>query len=212
MVEDHALLAESLCLALRAEGVAATRSPVDDLSVIERVCVDAAPATVLLDLDLGAAGDGAELVASLSAAGCRVVVVTGDDSVARWGRCLAEGAVGVVSKTEPMTRVVDALRAAATGLPVTSSAERHRLIGAHRAAQERRRAELAPFESLSPRERVVLGGIVEGRSVAELAASEVVSQATVRAQVRAVLTKLGVSSQLQAAAAARRAGWKPPRR
>lgn len=42
----------------------------------------------------------------------------------------------------------------------------------------------------------------------EIASDAVVSVATVRSQVRGVLTKLGVSSQLQAVARARRAGWR----
>jgi DNA-binding NarL/FixJ family response regulator len=34
-----------------------------------------------------------------------------------------------------------------------------------------------------------------------------VSEATVRSQIKSVLSKLGAASQLQAVAAARRAGW-----
>ena len=46
-----------------------------------------------------------------------------------------------------------------------------------------------------------------GLPAAAIAAAGYVSEATVRTQIRAVLTKLGVTSQLQAVALARRAGW-----
>ncbi len=39
-----------------------------------------------------------------------------------------------------------------------------------------------------------------------------VSEATVRSQIRSVLTKLGVNSQLEAVALAWRMGWVPTRR
>jgi two-component system nitrate/nitrite response regulator NarL len=56
-----------------------------------------------------------------------------------------------------------------------------------------------PFERLSPRERQVLRALCDGKSVTAIA--------TVRAQVRAVLAKLGAGSQLEAVAEANRCGW-----
>ena len=53
----------------------------------------------------------------------------------------------------------------------------------------------------------MLHALASGQSAAQIAAAAYVSEATVRTQVRAVLTKLGVTSQLQAIALARRAGW-----
>jgi DNA-binding NarL/FixJ family response regulator len=50
---------------------------------------------------------------------------------------------------------------------------------------------------------------MEGRSVDRIAETSFVSSDTVRTQVRAILTKLGVNSQLEAVAMARRAGWFP---
>jgi two-component system nitrate/nitrite response regulator NarL len=49
-----------------------------------------------------------------------------------------------------------------------------------------------------------------GRTVQEIAAEAVVSVATVRTQVRAVLRKLDVPSQVAAIGRARAAGWIPP--
>ena len=85
--------------------------------------------------------------------------------------------------------------------------ERRSLLQATKAARAREAVLAEPFERLSSRETQVLQALADGRSVAEIARDWVVSEATVRTQVRAVLTKLGVTSQLAAVAAARRAGW-----
>ncbi len=72
---------------------------------------------------------------------------------------------------------------------------------------DRRSSVLAPFHCLTAREGQVLRALAEGVGVAAIAADWFVSEATVRSQVRGVLTKLGVTSQLEAVAAAHRCGW-----
>jgi DNA-binding NarL/FixJ family response regulator len=76
---------------------------------------------------------------------------------------------------------------------------------------DRQRAEtetaLAPFRRLTPREEEVLAALVDGEPAVAIAERDTVSEATVRSHIRSVLTKLGVGSQLQAVAQARRAGW-----
>ncbi|RYJ01406.1 MAG: LuxR family transcriptional regulator, partial [Actinomycetales bacterium] len=54
---------------------------------------------------------------------------------------------------------------------------------------------------LTPREREVLAMLHEGSSTAVIAERLDISQTTVRSQIRAVLRKLGVRSQLAAVAA-----------
>ena len=53
----------------------------------------------------------------------------------------------------------------------------------------------------------MLHALAAGHSVGCIATAWFVSEATVRSQVRAILTKLGVSSQLEAVAAAHRQQW-----
>lgn len=48
-----------------------------------------------------------------------------------------------------------------------------------------------------------------GRTVREIAIDGVVSEATVRTQVKAILAKLEVTSQLAAVGLAHRVGWRP---
>ena len=63
------------------------------------------------------------------------------------------------------------------------------------------------FARLTHREREVLGALVDGHGVHDIAASDVVSEATVRTQVKSILAKLEVSSQLAAVGLAHRMGW-----
>ena len=62
-------------------------------------------------------------------------------------------------------------------------------------------------KTVTPRERDVLALIVDGRPAAEIARRAAVALPTVRAQVRSILQKLEVNSQMAAAAMARSAGW-----
>ena len=62
-------------------------------------------------------------------------------------------------------------------------------------------------EQLTTVEADVLRALGPGDSVSRIAEKRVVSEATVRTQVRAVLQKLGVTSQLEAVARARAADW-----
>ena len=51
---------------------------------------------------------------------------------------------------------------------------------------------------------------MKGRTVREIATLGVVSEATVRTQVKSVLAKLEVTSQLAAVGLAHQAGWRAP--
>jgi len=61
------------------------------------------------------------------------------------------------------------------------------------------------------REREVLAALVDGLSAEEIAETHYVALTTVRSQIRSVLQKLGVRSQLAAVAQANRIGWKADR-
>ena len=63
------------------------------------------------------------------------------------------------------------------------------------------------FATLTEREQVVLAELIEGHCAEDIAKGAFVSISTVRSQIKAILQKLGVNSQLAAVAMARRAGW-----
>ena len=63
------------------------------------------------------------------------------------------------------------------------------------------------FATLTEREEVVLAELLEGHCAEEIAKAAFVSISTIRSQIKSILQKLGVNSQLAAVALARRAGW-----
>jgi len=63
------------------------------------------------------------------------------------------------------------------------------------------------FERLSPREQNVLLSLMKGSTAREIADKDCVSLATVRSQIRSIISKLGVSSQLAAVVLAYQSGW-----
>jgi two-component system, NarL family, nitrate/nitrite response regulator NarL len=207
IIDDHELIVAALAAALRAEGC-----DVDVPSLGEALpawSLETAPHVALLDLDLGAHGSGEDLLPALIASGCKVLVVSGTSNESVIGRCLWRGASGWLQKSASLDQLLAAILALAAGGEVLSGSERDRLMRVWRERREVESAALAPFLRLSPRERAVLGLLMEGRSVDRIARTSFVSSGTVRTQVRAILTKLGVNSQLEAVAMAKRAGWVP---
>ncbi|MGH2867920.1 MAG: response regulator transcription factor [Solirubrobacteraceae bacterium] len=63
------------------------------------------------------------------------------------------------------------------------------------------------FDALSPREQQVLRGLMRGWSAHAIAAALHTSLPTTRTHIQAILHKVGVHSQLEAASLAYRAGW-----
>jgi two-component system, NarL family, nitrate/nitrite response regulator NarL len=212
IVEDHALFAESLELALNLEGYDARRLPLPTQTRATGQFIAASrrlhPRVVLLDLDLGAFGDGVRLIHPLAASGANVVVVTASGDKSRWGECLSYGARKTMAKTQPLNEILSVVRRIHQGLPVADAAERERLLmqwEEHRKAVEDQRRRL---DALTTREREVLARLQDGVPVRDIARLNFVSEATVRTQVKSILAKLGVTSQLAAVGLAHNAGWK----
>jgi DNA-binding NarL/FixJ family response regulator len=126
--------------------------------------------------------------------------------------CLEAGAVGWLGKDTFLDDVVSALDDVLDGTPLIGRGAREALIDELRIERAGQRRALSPFEQLTQRERDVLAALVEGMSAEEIADTQFVALATVRSQIRAVLRKLGVRSQLAAVAQANRVGWAPSSR
>ncbi|GAA3549852.1 response regulator [Nocardioides daeguensis] len=213
LVEDHALFAQSLDFALSREGHAVLALTPDEFTTAAALLGrirQVRPHVVLLDLDLGPLGDGRLLIAPLHRAGIQVVVLTATTDRVRWGECLAVGARRVLSKTGTLHTVLDTITALSRGEAVLDPAERGELVALALEKGREQREIRARFETLTRREAVVLGHLMRGESVRDVAHAFVVSESTVRTQVKRILAKLEVSSQLTAVGLANRIGWQPP--
>lgn len=212
IVDDHVLFAESLEVALSLEGydVRRLQLPVDggSMATVRSLVLRANPRTVLLDLDLGRFGDGMNLVAPLAKAGINVVVLTASEELGRWGGCMRLGARRVLPKSGALQQALATVRRLHQGLPVVDREELESLLDAW--TRERRSHDdlHRRLELLTPRERQVLGALIQGRTVRTISQDSVVSEATVRTQVKSILNKLEVSSQLAAVGLANQVGWR----
>jgi two-component system nitrate/nitrite response regulator NarL len=207
LVDDHQLLVETLQMSLRQAGFDVSVPPGVSFDQVLATAAEVRPTLVVLDLDLEGSGYGYDLIGPLRDLGAEVLVLTGTTDRIELARCLEAGALGIASKTHGFGHVLDQIRRAAAGETVTPVTERAQLLAdlsTHRRATEQRKA---PFEALSARERNVLRQIVDGQQAAAIAKASFVSLATVRTQIRSILMKLDVTSQVAAVALARQGGW-----
>ena len=210
IVEDHALLAESLAVALRLRDFPdvdiCDPSALDVESVLG--CVDGVkPDVVLLDVFLGNFGVSLPLIRPIVERGVKVLILTATQDRVVLGRCLEEGASGVFDKSQAFDELLTWVVDAALGRTTMRPAARDELLADLDDHRRGTGALRASFDRLTDREREVLAAIIAGSNAEEIAANQHVAISTVRSHIRSILDKLGVNSQLAAVALARRAGW-----
>ena len=168
------------------------------------------PQCVLLDIRLGeAAGSGIDLIAPMRAAGAVVVMLTAETRRGVLASCLEQGAAGWIGKHTFLDDAVAAVEGALTGTPLVGCATREAMLDELRIERAGLRRALSSFEQLTMRESKVLAALVDGCAAEEIAETQFVALTTVRTQIRAILRKLGVRSQLAAVAYVNRMGWTP---
>jgi DNA-binding NarL/FixJ family response regulator len=116
--------------------------------------------------------------------------------------CLEAGAAGWVGKGASMDEVDCALTHVVDAGTVIGRADRAALLAELQLERAGRLRANATFAQLTHREALVLGALIDGLSAEEIAAAHFVALTTVRSQIRAVLQKVGVRSQLAAVAVA----------
>jgi DNA-binding NarL/FixJ family response regulator len=197
-VDDHAAFADLLRLALdglddlECVGTARTAAAAEEL--IERV----APEIAVVDLVLGAE-DGLALVGRLRAARPDLVLVVSSarSDTGTLTAAAVAGANGFAPKSGEFPELLSVLRMARAGSVSVAPS----LLAAPAGEDE----ETGP-ERLTTRESEVLRLMGGGASVPEIARVLNISLNTCRSHVRAVHTKLGVRTQLEAVVTAQRLG------
>lgn len=127
-----------------------------------------------------------------------------ESSVAPW---VELGVAAVVPTSMALRDVRAAVERVLRGEQLIGVAVREGLLSHLRKRRHEHHLRTAAFASLSRREAAVLRQLAEGLSPEDIARTGFVSLNTVRTQVRAVLTKLGVRSIVAAVAMAYRSGW-----
>lgn len=148
-------------------------------------------AVILLDVRLPD-GNGLELLARTSRARRPAVIVLSSFETKQYvAAAIRFGAQGFMLKTEPIERLVAAIRRVAAG-GTSFSAEQLRAGG---------------YVSLTPRERELVRLIVAARSNDEIAAAFMTRRKTVETQLSRLYERLGVTSRVELAIRAEREGW-----
>jgi DNA-binding NarL/FixJ family response regulator len=209
IVDDEALVRAGLRMILSAA---------DDLDVVAEAedgadAVDAVrahqPDVVLMDIRMprldGLAATRAVLALDPAP---RVVVLTTFDLDDYVFRALEAGASGFLLKDTPPRDLVRAVQVVAAGEAMLSPAVTRRLIGhfAGSGPSSRPRDALARLEALTPREREVLVAVARGLSNADIGRELFMSEATVKAHVSRLLSKLDAGNRVQVAILAHDAG------
>lgn len=215
IVEEHTAVADVLdfCLwrSFRVRSVIVSRHQ----SVASIVATAARADIALVASRPGPLIDGEAIMTGLAAAGLPVIALSAvdvEDDPVHWGRCLVAGAVAVLPKSADLADLRQMLGLVLAEQPALSPvlASRLRDTVARAAAEDDRWRARERLGRLTGRERAVLDQLLAGRAPAEIAREDFVAEATVRSQIKSILTKLGVHSQIGAVAVARRAGWQTP--
>ncbi|HRW05784.1 MAG TPA: response regulator transcription factor [Caldilineaceae bacterium] len=115
-------------------------------------------------------------------------------------KVLQSGAAGYLMKEEAPAMIVDAVRGVARGeegwMSRRAVAQMNSLV--HREEND---------DALTPREQEVLQLVAAGKTNQEIARTLQISESTVEKHVGAIMTKLQVSSRVEAAVQAVRKGW-----
>jgi len=201
IVDDQELVRTGFRLFLETQpGLAVVGEAGDGEEAIERVR-ELRPDVVLMDIRMPTM-DGVEATAKLTSGAIepapRVLVLTTFDLDEYVFGALRAGAAGFLLKDAPRERLIEAIRVVHSGEALLSPSITRRLIEDFAARSDPIDPPAAVLAELTPREREVLVLGAHGLSNAEIAARLVVTEATVKSHVGAVLLKLGLRDRVQA--------------
>ena len=207
IVDDHALFRQGVHDALERE---------EDLSVVGEAenGLDALakarelnPDLILMDINMpGYGGQDAVRAIKRELPGIKVIMLSVHDDDESLFEAIKGGADGFLTKNVRVDALIGSVRSVAKGEAVLSG----KMIG----TILREYARLARMEAsdlvapLTPRERQVLDEIRQGSTNKDIANSLYISEYTVKAHVTSILRNLHLQNRYQAAAYARRMGFR----
>jgi DNA-binding NarL/FixJ family response regulator len=201
LADDHLPMRAEIRETLEQSGRFDVCAEAADGAAAVREAVEMRPDLCLLDIRMPGNGLAAawEITSRLPAT--RVVMLTVSRNDNDLFAALRAGASGYLLKDVDIDRLLEALDGVLLGEPAISKELVARLVSEFRDRSARRRSVLAPApvdEPLTSREWQVLDLLRQDHSTAQIAAELVLSQATVRSHVAAILRKLRVPDRAAA--------------
>jgi NarL family two-component system response regulator LiaR len=204
IVDDHAVVRQGIRALLEAEGGFQVVGEAGSGGEAALLAADLAPDVVLMDLVMPEMdGVTATRLIKQNSPRSQVIVLTSYHEDEHIYPAIRAGALSYLLKSVGLDELVAAVRKAARG-----EATLHPHVAA-RLAQELHGASAGTrwlYDTLSEREREVLGLIATGLSNAQIAERLVISERTVKSHVNNILSKLQVADRTQAAIFAWREG------
>ena len=202
LVDDDALVRAGLRMILSSAEDLEVVGEADDGARVLAAVREHRPDVILMDIRM-AEMDGITATAALRRLDPRpqVIVLTTFQADEQVMSALRAGASGFLVKDTPPAEIINAVRVVATGDAIISPSVTRTLLShlGNVQASERRRAAGQRLAALTDREREVAAAVASGASNGEVATSLFMSEATVKAHVSRLFTKLGVTNRVQIA-------------
>ena len=209
LVDDDALVRAGLRMILSSAQDLELVGEVDDGVRAVAAVREHRPDVVLMDIRMPEM-DGIAATAALRGleAPPQVIVLTTFQADEQVMSALRAGAAGFLLKDTPPAEIVNAVRLVASGEAMLSPSVTRTLLSHFGDAQasERRRYAAQRLAALPDRERQVAVAVGSGAPNAEVAVSLFMSEATVKAHVSRLFTKLDVTSRVHIAIVVHDAG------
>ena len=202
LVDDDALVRAGLRMILSSAEDLEVVGDVDDGAGAVSAVLSLRPDVVLMDIRM-VEMDGITATTALRRLNTppQVIVLTTFQADEQVLSALRAGASGFLVKDTPPAEIINAVRLVASGDAIISPSVTSTLLAHFGNAQatERHRAAAQRLSTLTDREREVARAIGSGESNAEVATSLYMSEATVKAHVSRLFTKLAVTNRVQIA-------------
>jgi DNA-binding NarL/FixJ family response regulator len=207
IADDHRSFAEALRTTIRLERDMSVVGVVHDGAAAVAAALEKRPDVVLMDIQMPGT-DGIAATRSIMEArpDTSVVMLSAFEEEQNIARALDAGAVGFISKQDPVKEVARAVRAAHRGEPLMEPREVQRILTRLRKKRAMDAAARARVERLTRRETEILQGLADGNSPEQLAERLGISRNTLRTHQQNILFKLKAHSKLEALTLAIRHG------
>jgi DNA-binding NarL/FixJ family response regulator len=201
LVDDHALIRSAVRQAIEGPDVVVVEEAEGFAHALE-LAERSRPDVVLVDISLGGAGDGLQLVRELSPRLPKTtfIMLSASGSDADLLEAVMAGARGYLTKNvspEALLRAVQSARRGELAMPRAMAARLVQRLAD--AARNRGGLEGPELVRLSAREREVLKLLASGRTDREIAEALTISPRTAETHVAAILRKLEVRNRSEAA-------------
>ena len=209
IVDDHTLFREGLAELLEHYGTIHVCGITGDPNLVRQLLKEHQPDVVLLDLHLPPT-DGITLMQQLREEGLffTTLILTVSDEEEDLASALRAGAQGYLLKNMEPSEVVDAIQRADKGETVVAPQMTAKLVTL---LDSKKGKATSLINQLTARERQILAYLAKGESNKAIAKELGISHDTVKLHVRNILSKLNLTSRVEAAVFAVEQKLTPPR-